>query len=58
MGYLTHVATDVTGHAFVNSIAGGCSGRTGSAITLSKTADAFRYLSDPLRPGSARSIRR
>jgi hypothetical protein len=53
MGYLTHVATDVTGHAFVNSIAGGPFRLHWQRHHLVENhMDAFRYLSDPLRPGS------
>jgi len=53
LGYLTHLATDVTGHAFVNSIAGGPFRLHWQRHHLVENhMDAFWYLADPLKPGS------
>jgi hypothetical protein len=52
LGYLTHIATDVTGHAFVNSISGGPFRQHWQRHHLVENhMDAYWYLRDPLRPG-------
>ncbi len=53
LGYITHVGADVTGHAFVNSIAGGPFRLHWQRHHLVENhMDAFWYLRDPNRPGS------
>ncbi len=53
LGYITHVGADVTGHAFVNSIAGGPFRLHWQRHHLVENhMDAFWYQHDPLRPGS------
>lgn len=53
LGYNTHVATDVTGHAFVNSIAGGPFRLHWQRHHLVENhMDTFWYLKDPLSPSS------
>jgi hypothetical protein len=52
LGYLTHLATDVTGHAFVNSISGGPFRLHWQRHHLVENhMDAFWCKADPLRPG-------
>jgi len=51
LGYLTHIATDVTGHAFVNSISGGPFRQHWQRHHLVENhMDAYWYLRDPLHP--------
>src|SRR6266566_4978104 len=51
LGYNTHVATDVTGHAFVNSIVGGPFRLHWQRHHLVENhMDTFWYLNDPLAP--------
>ena len=51
LGYITHVATDVTGHAFVNSISGGPFRLHWQRHHLVENhMDAFWYLNDSLSP--------
>ena len=53
LGYITHVGADVTGHALVNSIAGGPFRLHWQRHHLVENhMDAFWYLRDTLRPGS------
>lgn len=53
VGYTTHVATDVTGHAFVNSISGGPFRLHWQRHHLVENhMDAFWYLKDPTGPRS------
>lgn len=53
LGYLTHIATDVTGHAFVNSISGGPFRQHWQRHHLVENhMDARWYLLDPLHPAS------
>lgn len=53
LGYITHVGADVTGHAFVNAIAGGPFRLHWQRHHLVENhMDAFWYLRDPNRPGS------
>lgn len=53
LGYLTHLATDVTGHALVNSIAGGPFRLHWQRHHLVENhMDAFWYLADPAKPGA------
>ena len=53
LGYLTHMGTDVTGHPFVNSVAGGPYRLHWQRHHLAENhMDAFWYLKDILRPGS------
>jgi hypothetical protein len=53
LGYNTHLATDVTGHAFVNSISGGPFRLHWQRHHLVENhMDAFWYLKDPLAPRS------
>jgi len=53
LGYLTHLATDVTGHALVNSISGGPFRLHWQRHHLVENhMDAFWYLADPSKPGS------
>jgi hypothetical protein len=53
LGYITHVATDVTGHAFVNSIAGGPFRLHWQRHHLVENhMDAYWYLNDPTGPRS------
>ena len=52
LGYLTHLATDVTGHALVNSISGGPFRLHWQRHHLVENhMDAFWCKADPLRPG-------
>src|SRR6266498_207891 len=54
LGYLTHIATDVTGHAFVNSITGGPFRLHWQRHHLVENhMESDWYLRDPLRPGTA-----
>ena len=54
LGYITHVGADVTGHALVNSIAGGPFRLHWQRHHLVENhMDAFWYLRDSLRPGSS-----
>jgi len=54
LGYMTHVGADVTGHAFVNAIAGGPFRLHWQRHHLVENhMDAFWYLRDPNRPGSS-----
>jgi hypothetical protein len=51
LGYMTHVATDVTGHALVNAISGGPFRLHWQRHHLVENhMDAFRYLRDPSGP--------
>ena len=51
LGYMTHVATDVTGHAFVNAISGGPFRLHWQRHHLVENhMDALRYLHDPSGP--------
>jgi hypothetical protein len=51
LGYITHIATDVTGHAFVNSISGGPFRLHWQRHHLVENhMDAFWYLHDPVSP--------
>lgn len=51
LGYMTHVATDVTGHALVNAICGGPFRLQWQRHHLVENhMDAFRYLRDPTGP--------
>lgn len=51
LGYITHVATDVTGHAYVNSIVGGPYRLHWQRHHLTENhMDALWYLNDPLSP--------
>ena len=51
LGYITHVATDVTGHAFVNSISGGPFRLHWQRHHLVENhMDAFWYLNDSFSP--------
>jgi len=51
LGYITHVATDVTGHAFVNSIVGGPYRLHWQRHHLTENhMDALWYLNDALSP--------
>jgi hypothetical protein len=51
LGYITHIATDVTGHAFVNSISGGPFRLHWQRHHLVENhMDAFWYLNDPTSP--------
>ncbi|MGA7317450.1 MAG: zinc dependent phospholipase C family protein [Silvibacterium sp.] len=51
LGYITHIATDVTGHAFVNSISGGPFRLHWQRHHLVENhMDAFWYLNDPNSP--------
>ena len=53
LGYLTHMATDVTGHALVNTIAGGPFRLHWQRHHLVENhLDSLWCLNDPLRPGS------
>ena len=53
LGYMTHLATDVTGHAFVNQISGGPFRTHWQRHHLVENhLDAGWYLADPLMPGS------
>jgi hypothetical protein len=53
LGYLTHIGTDVTGHAFVNSISGGPFRLHWQRHHLVENhMDAFWYLNDPTSPAS------
>jgi hypothetical protein len=53
LGYLTHMATDVTGHAMVNAIAGGPFRLHWQRHHLVENhLDSLWCLTDPLRPGS------
>jgi hypothetical protein len=53
LGYLTHMATDVTGHAMVNAIAGGPFRLHWQRHHLVENhLDSLWCLNDPLRPGS------
>ena len=53
LGYITHVATDVTGHAFVNSIVGGPFRLHWQRHHLTENhMDALWYLNDPMSPMS------
>ena len=53
LGYITHVGTDVTGHALVNTIAGGPFRLHWQRHHLVENhMDAFWYLRDANRPGS------
>lgn len=53
LGYITHIATDVTGHAFVNSISGGPFRLHWQRHHLVENhMDAFWYLNDPGSPKS------
>ena len=53
LGYMTHVGADVTGHAFVNAIAGGPFRLHWQRHHLVENhMDSFWYLRDPNRPGS------
>lgn len=53
LGYMTHVGADVTGHPFVNAIAGGPFRLHWQRHHLVENhMDAFWYLRDPNRPGS------
>jgi hypothetical protein len=54
LGYMTHVGADVTGHAFVNAIAGGPFRLHWQRHHLVENhMDSFWYLRDPNRPGSS-----
>ncbi|MEY8689091.1 MAG: zinc dependent phospholipase C family protein, partial [Leptothrix sp. (in: b-proteobacteria)] len=54
LGYITHVGADVTGHAFVNAIAGGPFRLHWQRHHLVENhMDSFWYLRDPNRPGSS-----
>jgi len=54
LGYITHVGADVTGHPFVNAIAGGPFRLHWQRHHLVENhLDAFWYLRDPNRPGSS-----
>jgi hypothetical protein len=54
LGYITHIATDVTGHAFVNAIAGGPYRLHWQRHHLAENhMESYWYQLDPLRPGSA-----
>ena len=56
LGYMTHVGADVTGHAFVNAIAGGPFRLHWQRHHLVENhMDSFWYLRDPNRPGTRRS---
>jgi hypothetical protein len=53
LGYITHIATDVTGHAFVNSISGGPFRLHWQRHHLVENhMDAYWYLNDPTSPRS------
>jgi hypothetical protein len=53
LGYVTHIATDVTGHAFVNSISGGPFRLHWQRHHLVENhMDAYWYLNDPTSPRS------
>jgi hypothetical protein len=53
LGYMTHLATDVTGHAFVNQISGGPFRTHWQRHHLVENhMDAEWYLADPLTPAS------
>jgi hypothetical protein len=53
LGYLTHMATDVTGHAMVNAIAGGPFRLHWQRHHLVENhLDSLWCLNDPLKPGS------
>lgn len=53
LGYLTHIGTDVTGHAFVNSISGGPFRLHWQRHHLVENhMDAFWYLKDPTSPAN------